>query len=826
MTATTRTLVRLRALLRQRRVRLAALVVALAGVAAAAWLIWPFWQLSGKFEDHPTRQPSRLYARSTVLREGDPADFDALVHQLDALGYRETGRGGELPPGRYHRADGVLSVHQRAFPTAQGNAGGEVLRVVHNGRRVRRLELAGEEVRSAPLEPVLLASFYGDDLEERRPVRIEEVPEDLIWAVLAAEDAHFFRHGGISPTGILRAAWVDLRGGGVRQGGSTLTQQLVKNLYLSDERTLSRKVREAVLAVLLEARYTKREILQAYFNEIYLGVSNRVNLIGMGAAAHTFFGKPVSELDLGEAATLAGLIQSPARFNPAAHPEAARERRDWVLSRMVEVGFLEAERAAAVRERPVEVHPLPVVRSRAPYFAAFAAREAEERFGVDELAGAGDQLLSTVDWDDQQEAQEAVTWGVEALEKGWEKGHRGAPLQAALVSVDPRSGAILSYVGGRDFASSQFDRAGMAMRQAGSAFKPVVYAAAFADGKAYPASFLEDAPLTVRLAGQRWTPKNYDGTYHGWVTVRTALEDSLNVASARLALQVGLPRVVEMARQLGIVTPLEPVPSIALGAFEVTPLEMARVYATFAAAGRRPSLYGLSAVLDPLGKPLEAVPVPGPEKTISPDTAYLVTSVLQGVIDHGTAASARRQGVRGALAGKTGTTNGRRDSWFAGYSPDRATVVWVGYDDNADTHLSGSRAAVPIWSRYVVAVRPPGGYPTFPQPPGIVTAVIDPTTGELATEDCPYAITEVYPAGRVPTEVCHVHQRFRWRDLFAGSPDDGAPPGADGRARAEERRREEERSAHPFRRWLRRVFGGGDEEPADDGDEAPADGDG
>ncbi|HEX2164387.1 MAG TPA: PBP1A family penicillin-binding protein [Thermoanaerobaculia bacterium] len=828
----------LRAFLRRPRVRLALAALALVFVAFAGWLIWPFWQLSGQFDEQPTHQPSRLFARSTTLVAGEPLDLDAIVEELGELAYREASDGTRLPPGTYHAGDGRLAVHLRRFPTPKGMGGGVVLVVEHDGRRVRRLEMGGQEVPAAWLEPVLLASYFDDDLEERRPLTIAEVPEEVVWAVLAAEDANFYRHGGLSPTGILRAAWVNVRGGEVRQGGSTLTQQLVKNLYLTHERTLSRKMREAVLAVLLEARYTKAQILQAYLNEIYMGASNGVNLIGFGAAARAYFGKAVGELSLAEAATLAGVIQSPANYDPVRHPEAARERRDWVLDRMVEAGFLDEERAAWVGEQEVVAHPRPVVRRRAPWFADHVAREAAERYGLAELEDAGYQLLSTLDWRDQEEAVEAVAWGIETLEKGWEKGHEGSPLQAALVSLDPESGGIRAYVGGRSYEGSQFDRAGQALRQAGSAFKPVVYAAAFADGKAYPSSFLEDAPLTVRQASQRWSPQNYDGTFHGWVTVRTAMEDSLNVATARLALQVGLPRIVEMARRLGIDAPLQPVPSIALGAFEVNPLDLAQVYAVFAAGGVRPPLHGLEAVLDPHGRPLDGTPLPERERVITPETAYLMTSLLQGVVDHGTAAAARRMGVEGPLAGKTGTTNDRRDSWFGGYSPDRASVVWVGYDDNSPTSLSGSRAAVPIWARFVQAVRPPGGYRNFEQPPGVTTATIDPTTGLLATEACPYQITEVFPRGGVPNRVCHVHRYGGWFDRWGrradgeGPPDggwnpDGAPPGAPPPVAEEEEREEERRGG--FRNWLRRVFDDDDQRDGEDrrrrnGDDGGGDG--
>jgi penicillin-binding protein 1B len=805
-------------LLRSRRFHLFALAVLAVMLAGVVWLLWPYWQKAGEFHEQPTHQPSRLYATPTVLVVEEAFRPGEVVEELVAQGYAEApAEEARRIAGTFHPGDGAMVVHLRRHPTRDGMLDAQVLEVGHNGRRVTSLTLDGRALPSAQLEPVLLATYFGEDLQERRPVGIDQVPEELIWAVLAAEDEGFFRHPGLSLSGIARAAWVNYQGGEVRQGGSTLTQQLVKNLYLTNERTLSRKAREAVLATLLEVRYTKKQILQAYLNEIYLGVSNNVSLVGVGAAARAYFGKTVEQLDLAEAATLAGMIQVPAEYMPTAEPEQSRERRDWVLDRMVEADFIDAEVAAQAKERPLGVHPLPVQRRRAPWFANHARREAAARFGVDELEGTGHQLLSTLSWRDQQKAQEAVKWGVEALEDGWEKGRKGegGPLQAALVSLDPDDGGILAYVGGRDFSESQFDRAGDARRQAGSAFKPVVYAAAFEDGKAYPAAFIEDAPLTVRQAGSKpWTPRNSDGGYHGWVTVRQAVEKSLNVATARMALQEGLPRVVQVAQSLGIETPLEPVPAIALGAFEVTPLQLATVYATFASGGRRPPVHALEGVLDPYGTPLDGEPLPAPQRVISPETAYLITHVLQGVIDRGTGASARRQGVQGPLAGKTGTTNQRRDSWFSGYSPDRTTTVWVGYDDNRSTNLSGARAGVPIWSRFTVAVKPRGGYPTFSQPGGVATAVIDPTTGELATEYCPYTVTEVYPAGRVPGESCHVHDGWdRWRDYF-DRRDERYEEDGDGYEDGGEQERR-----HPFRRWLNRVFGsdeGGEEEPREE----------
>ncbi len=404
-----------------------------------------------------------------------------------------------------------------------------------------------------------------------------------------------------------------------------------------------------------------------------------------------------------------------------------------------------------------------------------------------DLAAGGFDLLSTLDGRGQVKAEEALRWGLEGLERGWEKGRGRQPLQGALVSIDPRSGGILAYVGGRDYGASQFDRAGSARRQAGSAFKPVVYAAAFENRVFTPSGFVEDEPLTVRLAGRTWSPRNSSGDYRGRVTVRTAVEQSLNVPTVRVALAVGLPEIVDLARRMGVRSALEPVPALALGAFEVTPLELATVYATLAAGGRRPGVHALEGVLDRQGKPIPGAAPAAPEPALSPQAAYLVTAVLQGVLDRGTGSGARAQGLRDPLAGKTGTTNDRRDSWFAGYSSDRATLVWVGYDDNSTTNLSGTRAALPIWTRFTWLVRPSGGYPVFDQPPGIATAVIDPESGELATDDCPQVLTEVFLVGGLPAEVCRLHGGWRpWR----------RPPEAD-------------RLDRPgrLRRWLRKILG-------------------
>ncbi len=734
---------------------------------ATGWFFWPFWRLSGQFGEQPVLQPSRLYGQATLLRVGEPGSSAALRRELESLSYRQRS-GAPRTAGEFAVTRRGLAIQLRSFPTRWGRNRGGRLDVDFSRGQIERLRWRDAEVEQAFLEPPLLASYYGPDRKERRPARLDELPEHLVHAVLVAEDAGFFSHSGLSLRGIARAAWTNLRGGELRQGGSTLTQQLAKNLFLSQERTLGRKLREVFLALLIEQRYSKRAILNAYLNEIYWGASEAVNLMGVGAASWVYFGKEPDHLSLCESAVLAGMIASPGGYSPVTRPEAALQRRNWVLARMAERGWLAEERGRRESERPLCVDPHPLAGRQAAYFAQAAAAEAERRFGVGSLADAGYVLLSTLGSGDQRAAEAAVGWGLEALEEGWEKGRSVAgPLQAALVSIDPRSGALLAYVGGRDWESSQFDRASQARRQAGSAFKPVVFAAAFEEGVATPATLLEDAPLTVALAGSEWSPQNADADYRGWVSARSALEESLNVPTARLGLEVGLRRVVDTARRLGISSPLQPVPALALGAFEVTPVELATVYATLAAGGVRREIYGVRGMLDREGRAVEARQLRPAERALSEETAYLVASMLQGVLERGTGVSVRRQGVTDPLAGKTGTTNRRRDSWFAGFSPDRITLVWVGYDDGSSTRLSGARAALPIWGRFTWAVRPPGGYPQFAAPAGVVTAMIDPRTGELATDLCPRVATEVFRQGQVPDSVCQLHggwyQRRDWR---------------------------------------------------------------
>jgi penicillin-binding protein 1B len=471
------------------------------------------------------------------------------------------------------------------------------------------------------------------------------------------------------------------------------------------------------------------------------------------------------------------MIKSPGFYSPLAHPDHARQRRDEVLRRMAELDWIDAATLQSALATPVETAPIHLGDRPAPHFADAMTTEARERFGLRRLGNRGYQLFSTLRLRDQALARQAVTDTLRNLDR---QGRRGDdPLEAALISVDPRTGAILAYVGGRNFATSEFDRVSQARRQAGSCFKPIVFVAALESGKFSPASILKDEPLTLRAGGNLWTPKNADGEFHGNITTRAALEGSRNVPLIRLGMAVGLDKVAAVAHRLGIDADLDPVPALAV----------------------RPLLHGLASVLAPDGKPVPEPKAKAPERVLDPKIAYITTTVLEGVVERGTARGVRRYSIPGPLAGKTGTTNEARDSWFAGYRPDRVTVVWVGRDNPGSTTLSGARAALPIWGRYMEGALDGAEKESFPEPPGLEHAVICRESGLLARPICPSRIDEVFLPGQKPTQVCNLNHEPRFEEtqhafgerlgdwlkrkfggLFAGDEGTDKPEGAPGEA--------------------------------------------
>jgi penicillin-binding protein 1B len=626
------------------------------------------------------------------------------------------------------------------------------------GERVTRVTLNGETVPSIVLEGEVLTSAGDRAGEDFRPVRLGEVTPSFLRAMLAAEDHRFFDHAGLDLRGLMRAAWTNFRAGRVTQGGSTITQQLVKNRLLTPRRTFMRKLDEAWLATLIEWRYPKERIFEAYLNEIYLGQRGPLAVRGVGAAARAYFGKEVHQLTLGEGALLAGMTRAPNTYSPAVNPGRARERRDVVLVRMRELGWIADADLETARAETVGVRAVAGLGQPAPYFTDFVRQEVEQLFSDDALERArGARLRTSVDLALQRFAETSVGRGLDRLEtrhRALRRADASGRLQAALVALDPESGQVKAMVGGRDYGVSQFNRATLARRQPGSAFKPFVYASALTAKNGPPkltaASLVEDTPVTVTVNGEAWTPRNYEDRYEGTVTVRRALELSLNAATVHIAQAVGLPGVVATARILGIGSRLSAVPAMALGSFEMTPLELARAYLPFANGGLRPSgPITLTVVEDGDGTPVE-IEVEPRERVLPAAEAFLMTSLLSGVIQAGTATPAKGLAPPATLAGKTGTTNDGRDAWFVGYSPSLLVVVWVGFDSNEPHGLSGAEAALPIWTDFMRQALEAYPVKTFTPPTGIVFADVDPITGRLANKFCPVTARETFLSGTEP----------------------------------------------------------------------------
>jgi penicillin-binding protein 1B len=730
-------------------------------LAAGALVTWTAVEL-GRFARGEATRRTLILAAGQRLAPGVSVRAVDLAGTLARLNYRET-TGPPAAPGQFRRTAAAWDLYLRGLEDEPGQAASRV-RLELSGDRIARVLRDRQPVDAVRLEAEVLSSG-GDRGEDYRPVRLAEVPLVLVHAVLAAEDHRFFEHAGIDLRGLLRAAWVNLRTGRVSQGGSTITQQLVKNRLLGSRRTLGRKLREAWLAAAVEWRYSKAEILESYLNEAYLGQRGPLAVRGVGAAARTYFGREVHQLTLGEAALLAGMMRAPNSYSPALDPERARQRRDVVLARMRELGHISDADLAAARAEPVRARTRPSPGRWAPYFVDYVQQEVERRVG-DAADAGGLRVSTTLDLALQRFAETAVARGLERLEARVPRLRRRDPaqrLQAVLVALEPDTGHVLALVGGRDYQVSQFNRALLARRQPGSAFKPFVYLAALRarpGGPAFTAATLvDDSPITLTVHGQPWTPRNYDDHYAGRVSVRRALELSLNAATVRIAQEVGLPEVIATARALGIQSPLRPVPAVALGAFEVTPLELAGAYLPLASGGRRPEeLVAVRSVVDAQDAPL-ALAAPEARPVISAAEAYLMTALLQGVMTAGTGAAARSLGVAGPVAGKTGTTNDARDAWFVGYTPHLLALVWVGFDGGDAHGLSAADAALPIWADFMRQALDAYPAPAFAMPPGVSVVEIDPTNGRRATRFCPVVTSEVFLEGSEPRP-CEEHGWF------------------------------------------------------------------
>ncbi len=777
------------ALWRSRWIRVAALLAAVPLVLvcfALGYYYVTFARLiDARLHGERDRVFPRVFARPLQIRRGQSLTDGQLVDQLNDLGYAE--RRHVEKPGEFAIGDGSVVFIPRAAELK-----GELVRVVFRppapavrgaSRRarprpadhVRAIEMGRHASDALTLDSPILASLITGEREKRRPVALAAIPPAMVHAVLAIEDRRFYEHPGVDPIRMVGALVANLRGRRPYvSGASTITQQLVRNVFMprmfpdmtlqaAREKSIRRKLLEQFLALILDHRASKDDILELYLNDIPLGQRGSFAVFGVAEASKLFFSKDVSNLTLAEAATIAGVIQSPSALSPFNNPARCRDRRNVVLQAMADSGYVgqaEADRAArgplAVVQRAIE--------SEAPYFVDYVGQRLNDDYpGLTTTANHEVDVYTTLDLHLQRLAQDAVRGGLGRVDQLLSRRRRKARAEAALIAVDPRTGDILAFVGGRSYGQSQYDRAISSRRQPGSVFKPFVYLAAFEqaaeEGRTdvTPASLVEDEPATFAFENQVWEPENYENQYDGLITFRRALAHSRNLGTIKVAQATGYDRVAALWKRLGVGAPLKPYPSITLGAFEETPLDVATAYTIFPNNGVLRTLGPILRITSG-GRDLARAPDDRSRQVARPGTTFLVTNMMRSVLDEGTGASARALGFTLDAAGKTGTTNDLRDAWFAGFTPDLLTVVWVGFDDNRPLGLSGSQAALPIWTEFMKRALAGHADRAFDVPDGVTFVDIDRDNGKLAVPGCPRVFREAFLAGTEPLQACDLHR--------------------------------------------------------------------
>jgi len=712
------------------------------------WVLYLNHQVTSEFEGRKWDLPSRVYARPMELYAGAALNLGDLELELAISGYRRSAQAAR--PGLYRVAGNTVEIHRREFRFPEGDEEARRIELRLAGGVIERVRDAasGRELDLARLDPAEIASIYPLQKEDRTLVDLEDVPPLLVTGLQAVEDRHFKQHPGVDLRGIARAAVANLKAGRAVQGGSTLTQQLVKNYFLTQDRTVIRKFNEAIMALLLEYHYDKGEILEAYINEVFLGQQGAFAVHGFGRASLFYFDQPLARLEPQQIALLIGLVKGPSYYNPRKHPQRARERRDQVLAAFAETGLLSAQEAEAARAAGLGITDTPRNRSsRYHAFVDLVRRQLAQVYREDDLRSEGLRIFTTLSPSEQEKAQTAVTQGLRQLAA------RGLPadLQGALVLADVTSGEVRALVGDREGDRAGFNRALNARRQIGSVIKPLVYLLALEHEADYNLlTRIEDEPLTLRQPnGSAWSPDNYDGVSHGEVTLLEALTHSYNQATVRLGLNIGVNHLLARLKQLGVDAEVEAVPSVFLGAVELTPLEVTQVYQSLAAAGYSVPLRSVLAVQNAEGSELVRYPL-----RMLPQTRREAISVLNyaltQVVEQGTASKLPALlGRAVTVAGKTGTTNDRRDSWFVGYTRDRVAVAWVGNDDNRPAGVTGSNAAMHLWAGLF------RGLPLEPvdlrMPDGAAWHWVDAASGRLSAQQCAGAVQVPYVAGSEPT---------------------------------------------------------------------------
>jgi penicillin-binding protein 1B len=709
----------------------------------------------------PLTNTSMLFAAPQPVTVGDDITIQEIALALRRSGY--AGSKGTSRMGWYNmRADGI-----EIFPGPESYFDEDEAVIKFKGKRVSQIISLRDNAERTQymIEPELITNLFDRSREKRRIVTFADLPPMLVNAVVSVEDKRFFQHSGFDPLRILKAAYVDIREARHAQGASTLSMQLARMFWLTQEKTVRRKLAETMITLHLEQKLSKQKIFEYYSNQVDLGRRGSFAIRGFGEAAQAYFGKDVRDLTLPEAATLAGVIQRPSYTNPVRWPERARQRRNIVLTLMRENGYINDREYAEASEAPLMVARSGSESTDAPYFVDIVNESLLDEFQEHDFQNSSYRVYTTLDLNLQRDAAEAVRIGMkdvdELIRKRTRKGQQLREAQVAMVVLDATSGEVKALIGGRDYGLSQLNRA-EAKRQPGSAFKPFVFAAALntavAGGSAVvtPATTIDDEPTTFYYDNRPYEPSNFEHKFYGNVTVRQALAKSLNIPTVKLAELAGYRNVVELARRAGMNVDIRPTPSVALGAYEVTPIEVAGAYTTFTNRGVAAKPTWISMIRSHRGAPIFESH-PERKAVLDPRVNYLMISLLEEVMRSGTAAGVRSRGFTLPAAGKTGTS---RDGWFAGFTSKLICVVWVGFDDNKELGLEGAKSALPIWTEFMKRAHQHRQYKNvtgWDAPDGIVSVDIDPASGQLATVGCPSARSEVFISGTQPVELCRLH---------------------------------------------------------------------
>ncbi|MGR8940888.1 MAG: penicillin-binding protein 1B [Gammaproteobacteria bacterium] len=729
--------------------------ISLVIIGVGAFLVFTYlgyldYNVRTQFEGKRWAIPARVYANPVELYAGYGLSADKFENLLEMLHYRQD---QELAAeGTYFRNAQQIGVKTRTFAFGDQSEPqpGLKMRVDFSGDSIAGItDLAnGQNIAIVRMDPVQIGSFYPTIKEDRILIKLEEAPDILIKGLLASEDRDFFDHFGISLRGILRAMIANIQAGDMVQGGSTITQQLVKNFYLTSERKLKRKIKEALMALILEYRYSKNEILEAYLNEIYLGQDGASAVHGFGLASQFYFGGPLKDLSLEQIASLVALVRGPSEYNPRRFPERALQRRNLVLDEMAAQEYITAEQAAAAKARPLAVITnLRRSANRYPAFLDLVKRQLKQDYREEDLTSEGLKIFTTLDTQIQDTLEETIKRKLPQLEKH----PKARDLEAAVVVTRRDSGEIAALASGRDDASAGFNRALDAVRPIGSLIKPVIYLTALQ----YPRQYTITTPVSdsaVFVKGDRgndWSPKNYDNREHGTIGLHTALAKSYNLATVRVGMDIGIAKAAKTLKDLGVNRKVDLYPSFLLGAAQLTPIEVTQMYQTLAGDGFLMPVKGIRAVVSATGERLQSYPFTV-RQTVDPSATFILNTILQEVMHSGTGASAYSVFPQDyGLIGKTGTTNDAKDSWFAGFTGDYLSVVWVGRDDNKPAGLTGATGALQVWTGLMRQI---SRQPVNLTPPDNIRMVrIDPYSGLLAAPDCPHGKGYPYIAGSEPT---------------------------------------------------------------------------